>query len=266
VIRVLHIDDEAPIRLLSRVNLESEGMEVIEAADGRIGLELAKREQPDVILLGVMMPAMDGWQVAEELRKDPETWKIPVVFLTARAALRDRVRGFHLGAVDYIAKPFNPTELAPRLRGLLERLERGGWHELRRENIILDVLARSTERPRTRRGLKAFRQMCESAITVYDGTEEGTRPTKAISSSALRKRPKSPSSATSASAVSVSTPRRQRGLATSAAHGRCSAVSAIPARAPRSASRRGRLRAGRCRRSAARPCTRSVARRATCGA
>jgi DNA-binding response OmpR family regulator len=108
VIRVLHIDDEAPIRLLSRVNLESEGMEVIEAADGRIGLEPAKREQPDVILLGVMMPAMDGWQVAEELRKDPETWKIPVVFLTARAALRDRVRGFHLGAVDYIAKPFNP--------------------------------------------------------------------------------------------------------------------------------------------------------------
>jgi DNA-binding response OmpR family regulator len=171
VVRVLHIDDEAPIRLLARVNLEAEGMEVIEAADGLTGVRLAKREQPDVILLGVMMPVLDGWQVAEELRKDPETWKIPVVFLTARDALRDRVRGFDLGAVDYVTKPFNPTELATRLRGVLEGLERGEWHELRREKIILNVLAPPAVR-RDVRKKKAFRQMCESAITVYDGTED----------------------------------------------------------------------------------------------
>jgi DNA-binding response OmpR family regulator len=172
VFRVLHIDDEAPIRLLVRVNLEVvEGMEVIEAAEGRTGLLLAKREQPDVILLGVMIPGIDGWQVAEELRKDPETRQIPVVFLTAQAALRDRIRGFSLGAVDYVTKPFDPTEVGPRLRGLLERLERDGWSELWRENIILNVLAPPAVRLNRRR-MTAFRLMCESAITLYDGTED----------------------------------------------------------------------------------------------
>jgi DNA-binding response OmpR family regulator len=154
VIRVLHVDDEAPIRLLSRVNLEMVGgMEVIEAANGRTGVELAKREQPDLILLGVMMPGLDGWQTAEELAKDPETREIPIVFLTARAALRDCARGFDLGAVDYILKPFDPTELAPRIRGLLERLERGERDELRRERfsevralIVDDLAARATSR------------------------------------------------------------------------------------------------------------------------
>jgi DNA-binding response OmpR family regulator len=133
--RVLHIDDEAPIRLLVHANLEAEGMEVIEAANGRTGVQLAKREQPDLILLGVMMPVLDGWQAAEELRKDQETREIPIVFLTARSALKDRARGFDLGAVDYITKPFNPVELASRVRELLERLERGERDELRREKI-----------------------------------------------------------------------------------------------------------------------------------
>ena len=133
VIRVLHVDDEMAIRLLVRVNLEDEGMEVIEAANGRTGVQLAKREQPDLILLGVMMPVLDGWQAAEELAKDQETHEIPIVFLTAQAELRHCVRGFDLGAVDYIFKPFDPTELAPRIRRLLERLERGERDERRRE-------------------------------------------------------------------------------------------------------------------------------------
>jgi DNA-binding response OmpR family regulator len=135
VIRVLSIDDEAPIRLLVRVNLEAEGMEVIEAANGRTGVQLAKREQPALILLGVMMPVLDGWQAAEELRKDQETRAIPIVFLTAQNRLRDCARGFELGAVDYVPKPFNPVELAQRVRRVLERLERGGRDELRRENF-----------------------------------------------------------------------------------------------------------------------------------
>jgi CheY-like chemotaxis protein len=135
VIRVLHIDDEAPIRLLSRVNLEAEGMEVVEAADGRTGVRLARRELPDVILLNVNLPELDGWQVAEELLEDQETHEIPIVFLTARNALKDRTRGFDLGAVDYVTKPFNPLELAPRVRGLLGRLERGERDELRREKL-----------------------------------------------------------------------------------------------------------------------------------
>jgi two-component system alkaline phosphatase synthesis response regulator PhoP len=134
-IKVLVVDDEAPIRLLCRVNLEAEGMEVLEAADGEAGLALARSEQPDVVLLDVMMPAMDGWQVAERLFEDAETSEIPLVFLTARAELRDRARGLELGGVDYITKPFNPVELASVVERMLERVRRGERDELRREKI-----------------------------------------------------------------------------------------------------------------------------------
>jgi DNA-binding response OmpR family regulator len=133
--RVLIIDDEAPIRLLCRVNLEAEGMDVLEAADGVTGLDLARTERPDVVLLDVMMPGLDGWAVAQELIDDVETDVIPIVFLTARAEFRDRARGLDIGGVDYITKPFNPVELAPLVRRLLERIERGERDELRREKL-----------------------------------------------------------------------------------------------------------------------------------
>ena len=133
--KVLVIDDEAPIRLLCRVNLEAEKIDVLEAADGETGLELARKERPDAILLDVMMPGMDGWQVAERLFDDEGTSEIPIVFLTARAELRDRARGLELGGVDYITKPFNPTELAAVVETLLERVRRGERDELRREKI-----------------------------------------------------------------------------------------------------------------------------------
>lgn len=133
--RVLVIDDESPIRLLCRVNLEAEGMNVLEAADGPSGLEKARAERPDVILLDVMMPGLDGWRVAEELLDDPRTGAIPIVFLTARAELRDRARGIDLGGVDYVTKPFNPVELAPLVRDLLERVARGERDDLRREKL-----------------------------------------------------------------------------------------------------------------------------------
>jgi DNA-binding response OmpR family regulator len=135
VTRVLVIDDEAPIRLLCRVNLEAERMAVIEASDGPSGLEAARSEKPDVILLDVMMPGLDGWGVAEALLEDERTAKIPIIFLTARAEFRDRARGLDIGGVDYITKPFNPVELAPLVRNLLERLERGEGDELRREKL-----------------------------------------------------------------------------------------------------------------------------------
>jgi two-component system, OmpR family, phosphate regulon response regulator PhoB len=133
--RVLVIDDEAPIRLLCRVNLEAEGMEVLEAADGPSGLEKARAETPDVVLLDVMMPGLDGWGVAEELLDDSRTEDIPIVFLTARAELRDRARGIDLGGIDYVTKPFNPVELAPLVRDLLERVARGERDEMRREKL-----------------------------------------------------------------------------------------------------------------------------------
>ena len=133
--RVLVVDDEAPIRLLCRVNLEAEGMQVLEASDGPAGLETAREEQPDVILLDVMMPGLDGWQVAEELLEDERTRGIPIIFLTARAEFRDRAKGLDLGGVDYITKPFNPIELAPLVEDLVARVERGEREELRRERI-----------------------------------------------------------------------------------------------------------------------------------
>ena len=133
--KVLVIDDEAPIRLLCRVNLEAEGMEVIEASDGPSGLEQARNERPDVILLDVMMPGLDGWRVAEALLDEDGTRRIPIVFLTARAEFRDRARGLDIGGVDYVTKPFHPVELAPLVRDLLMRLERGEREELRREKL-----------------------------------------------------------------------------------------------------------------------------------
>ena len=142
---VLVIDDEAPIRLLCRVNLEAEGMRVLEASDGPSGLDAARSNVPDVILLDVMMPGLDGWQVAEELLEDERTSGIPIVFLTARAELRDRARGFDAGGVDYVTKPFNPIELASLVRDVLERVARGERDDLRREK--LSELRESMERP-----------------------------------------------------------------------------------------------------------------------
>jgi DNA-binding response OmpR family regulator len=135
VTKVLVIDDEAPIRLLCRVNLEAEGLEVIEAPDGPSGLDIAEREQPDVVLLDVMMPGLDGWSVAERLLESEATGHIPVVFLTARADLRDRARGIDLGGLDYITKPFNPVELASLVSRVVSAVERGEREQVRAEKI-----------------------------------------------------------------------------------------------------------------------------------
>jgi DNA-binding response OmpR family regulator len=135
VTTVLVIDDEAPIRLLCRVNLEAEGMTVLEASDGPSGLQKARSERPDIVLLDVMMPGLDGWGVAEELLEDGGTSEIPIIFLTARAEFRDRARGLDIGGVDYVTKPFNPVELAPLVRDLLARIERGDRDALRREKL-----------------------------------------------------------------------------------------------------------------------------------
>ena len=133
--RVLVIDDEPPIRLLCRVNLEAEGMEVLEAPDGQTGLELARTDAPDAILLDVMMPGLDGWRVAESLLGDEATRSIPIVFLTARAGIRDRARGIDLGGLAYVTKPFNPVELASLVRQVVSAVERGEREALRLETI-----------------------------------------------------------------------------------------------------------------------------------
>ena len=133
--RVLVVDDDAPIRLLCRVNLEAEGMEVLEASDGPDGLEKARTARPDVVLLDVMLPKLDGWRVAEALLDDPRTGEIPIVFLTARAELRDQARGLEIGGIEYITKPFNPVELAELIRDLLGRVDRGETDTMRKEKL-----------------------------------------------------------------------------------------------------------------------------------
>jgi DNA-binding response OmpR family regulator len=129
---VLLVDDERAIRTICRVNLEADGLTVDEAAGGTEALEQIKREHPSLVLLDVMMPGIDGWNVARQLAADQETQDIPVVFLSARASHEDRVHAQELGAVGYIVKPFDPLELASRVRDVLERVARGEREQLNR--------------------------------------------------------------------------------------------------------------------------------------
>src|SRR5256885_10037108 len=125
---VLVIDDEEPIRLLCSVNLAAEGIDVLEAADGPSGLDQAREHRPDVVLLDVMMPGLDGWQVAERLLEDERTSRIPIIFLTARAEFRDRARGLDIGGDDYVTKtvhPPHPPPPLPRPPQRTQRRERG---------------------------------------------------------------------------------------------------------------------------------------------
>ncbi|MCW2960609.1 MAG: response regulator [Thermoleophilia bacterium] len=133
--KVLVADDETPIRLLVRVNLEAEGYTVVEASDGRQTLEVARAEHPDIILLDVMMPYKDGWEVAEELLKEDSTSAIPIIFLTARADLRDHERGLNTGALQYITKPFNPRTLAPSIDECLDASRSGDAQAVRAERL-----------------------------------------------------------------------------------------------------------------------------------
>jgi CheY-like chemotaxis protein len=131
--RVLVADDEPPIRLLCQVNLAVAGIGVLQAEDGEEALALARAEAPDLILLDLMMPRLDGWTVAEELATDERTSDIPVVFLTARATTADRRRAEELGALGYVLKPFDPVGLAPLVAEVVARCSRGEADELRRE-------------------------------------------------------------------------------------------------------------------------------------
>lgn len=109
--KVLVCDDERHIVRLIQVNLERHGFNVVTAFDGKEGLERIRAEKPNVVVLDVMMPYMDGFEVLKSLRRDPETATVPVIMLTAKAQDKDVFEGYHYGADMYLTKPFNPMEL-----------------------------------------------------------------------------------------------------------------------------------------------------------
>jgi len=121
--RVLIVDDDPDIRQFVEVNLELEGFDTETAENGRIALDTAKDHPPDLVLLDVMMPEMDGLTVLRRLRATPATANVPVILLTAKALAEDRVRGLDLGADDYITKPFAVEELMARVRSVLRRAQ-----------------------------------------------------------------------------------------------------------------------------------------------
>ena len=116
--KVLVVEDDINIAELLRLYLQKDGFEVSHAADGGKAVEMAKEIQPDLVLLDIMLPVMDGWQVCRELRK---TMKMPIIMLTAKGETEDKVSGLEMGADDYIVKPFEVKELLARVHAVLRR-------------------------------------------------------------------------------------------------------------------------------------------------
>jgi len=121
--RILVVDDEPDAVELVEFNLKAAGFDVLTASDGDEALKKARTALPNIIVLDLMLPEVDGLEVCKILRRDPATAGIPILMLTAKAAEIDRVLGLELGADDYVTKPFSPRELVLRLKGLLRRRE-----------------------------------------------------------------------------------------------------------------------------------------------
>ncbi|BAC90610.1 two-component response regulator [Gloeobacter violaceus PCC 7421] len=119
--KILVVDDEASIRRILETRLSMIGYDVVTAADGEEALEVFSREHPDLVVLDVMMPKLDGYGVCQELRKDSD---VPIIMLTALGDVADRITGLELGADDYVVKPFSPKELEARIRSVLRRADR----------------------------------------------------------------------------------------------------------------------------------------------
>ena len=122
--KVLIVEDEANIRQLVKYNLEKESFQVIEAEDGLQGLRLAKAEKPDLVLLDLMLPQMDGLEVCRSLKGNQATAALPIIMLTAKSEEIDKVIGLELGADDYMTKPFSPRELVARVKAVLRRSQK----------------------------------------------------------------------------------------------------------------------------------------------
>jgi len=119
--KILIVEDEKDIIKMLEYNLKKEGFKVIDARDGEDALDLAVREYPDLILLDLMLPGIDGLEVCKALKRESKTSSIPIIMLTAKSQESDKVVGLELGADDYITKPFSPRELIARIKAVLRR-------------------------------------------------------------------------------------------------------------------------------------------------
>lgn len=137
--KILIIEDEANIRELLRLYLEREGYTVIEAENGVEGIKMWKSEKPDMLLLDVMMPVMDGWAVCKEIRAESD---VPIIMLTAKGETADRVSGLEMGADDYIVKPLEMPEVIARVRAVFRRMAPDDAPEkLSFDNLVIDKQA-----------------------------------------------------------------------------------------------------------------------------
>jgi DNA-binding response OmpR family regulator len=148
--RILIVEDELAMRTALQDVLVAEGYRVLTANDGAVGLERAVNEQPDLILLDIMMPQLDGYAVCAELRRLANP--VPVLMLTAKGQIEDRVAGLDSGADDYLVKPFSTDELLARVRALLRRVQRGrrGSDQLQLGETRIDLARQSAQRGRKR--------------------------------------------------------------------------------------------------------------------
>jgi two-component system alkaline phosphatase synthesis response regulator PhoP len=138
---VLVVEDEADVAEMIRYNLGKEGYDVRLAGNGTDALRLAKEAKPDVILLDIMVPQLNGWEICRRLKQDRETVAIPVIMVTGRVEEGDKVLGFEMGADDYVTKPFSPRELLARVRAVTRRGRLGdadGAQVLRAGDLEID--------------------------------------------------------------------------------------------------------------------------------
>lgn len=124
--RVLVVDDDKEIVRLVRAYLEQAGFQVLMAYDGEMALHILRRDRPDLVVLDLMLPDRDGWDITRLVRSDQSLASLPIIMLTARVEDTDKIVGLELGADDYITKPFNPREVVVRVRSVLRRSQPGG--------------------------------------------------------------------------------------------------------------------------------------------
>lgn len=146
-IKVLLVEDEEDIREMVHFNLFKERYEVLLASDGQAALDIATNENPDLIVLDVMIPKVDGFEVCRTLKKDIETKKIPIIMLTAKGEEEDVIKGLEVGADDYITKPFSPKVLLARIKAVLRRTKtvlKGSKSVFTINDLKIDHLKRKT--------------------------------------------------------------------------------------------------------------------------